>query len=84
MKDQNVSKVENILISADTKATIEACKKFGAIIELNDSTVIVKESIKIGSTVPEINTENSGTTIDVSKESKVVCPQLEATGQFFL
>ena len=29
----NNSKVENILISADTKATIEACKKFGAIIE---------------------------------------------------
>ena len=44
------SKVENILISADTKATIEACKKFGAIIEVNNSTVIVKESIKIGST----------------------------------
>ena len=62
----NNSKVENILISADTKATIEACKKFGAIIELNDSTVIVKESIKIGSTVPEINTENSGTTIRIA------------------
>ena len=60
------SKVENILISADTKATIEACKKFGAIIEVNNSTVIVKESIKIGSTVSEINTENSGTTIRIA------------------
>ncbi|MGB1429800.1 MAG: 3-phosphoshikimate 1-carboxyvinyltransferase, partial [Nitrosopumilus sp.] len=62
----NNSRVENILISADTKATIEACKKFGAVIELNDSTVIVKESIKIGSKVPEINTENSGTTIRIA------------------
>ena len=29
----NNSRIENILLSADTKATIEACKKFGAIIE---------------------------------------------------
>ena len=43
----NNSRIENILLSADTKATIEACKKFGAVIELNDSDVIVKKSIKI-------------------------------------
>ena len=62
----NNSKVENALLSADTKATIEACKKFGAVIELNDSDVIVKKSIKIGTNVPEINTENSGTTIRIA------------------
>ena len=62
----NNSKVENVLLSADTKATIEACKKFGAVIELNDSDIIVKKSIKIGTNVPEINTENSGTTIRIA------------------
>ena len=62
----NNSKVENVLLSADTKATIEACEKFGAIIEVEDSAVIVKESIKIGSKVSEINTENSGTTIRIA------------------
>ena len=62
----NNSKVENVLLSADTKATIEACEKFGAIIKVEDSAVIVKESIKIGSKVSEINTENSGTTIRIA------------------
>jgi 3-phosphoshikimate 1-carboxyvinyltransferase len=33
----NDSKIENILLSADTKATIEACKKFGANIKVNNS-----------------------------------------------
>ena len=42
----NNSKVENVLLSADTKATIEACKKFGAIIEVNNSSIIVKEAHK--------------------------------------
>ena len=62
----NNSKVENVLLSADTKATIEACKKFGAVIEVNDSDIIVKKSIKIGINVPKINTENSGTTIRIA------------------
>ena len=62
----NNSKVENALLSADTKATIEACEKFGAVIEVNDSDIIVKKSIKIGTNVPEINTENSGTTIRIA------------------
>ena len=62
----NNSKVENALLSADTKATIEACEKFGAVIEVNDSNIIVKKSIKIGTNVPEINTENSGTTIRIA------------------
>ena len=62
----NNSKVENALLSADTKATIEACKNFGANIEVNESSIIVKESIKIGTRVPEINTENSGTTMRIA------------------
>ena len=62
----NNSKVENALLSADTKATIEACEKFGAVIEVNDSDIIVKNPIKIGTNVPEINTENSGTTIRIA------------------
>ena len=60
------SRIENVLLSADTKATIEACKKFGAIIEVENSTIIVKESIKIGINVPEIDTGNSGTTIRIA------------------
>jgi 3-phosphoshikimate 1-carboxyvinyltransferase len=62
----NNSKVNNVLLSSDTLATIEACKKFGAEIEINDSSVIVKNPINLGINVPEINTENSGTTIRIA------------------
>ena len=62
----NNSKVDNVLFSADTKATIETCKKFGAIIEVKESSIIVKESINLASKVSEINTENSGTTIRIA------------------
>ena len=62
----NNSKVDNVLFSADTKATIEACKKFGAIIEVKETSIIVKESINLASKVSEINTENSGTTIRIA------------------
>ena len=62
----NDSKVKNVLLSADTKATIEACKKFGAIIEVNNSSIIVKEPIKTDIKVPEIDTGNSGTTIRIA------------------
>ena len=60
------SKVYNALFSADTKATIEACNKFGAEIEIQDSSIIVKNPIKICTNVSEINTENSGTTIRIA------------------
>jgi len=62
----NNSKVENVLLSADTIATIEACKKFGAEIETENSSIIVKNPIKFDKIVPEINTENSGTTIRIA------------------
>ncbi len=62
----NNSKVENALLSADTAATIEACKKFGAGIETQNSSIIIKNPINLGTNVPEINTENSGTTIRIA------------------
>lgn len=62
----NNSRVDNILLSADTVATIEACKKFGAEIEIENSSIIVKNPIKLGINVPEIDTENSGTTIRIA------------------
>ncbi|WP_428324519.1 3-phosphoshikimate 1-carboxyvinyltransferase [Nitrosopumilus sp.] len=62
----NNSKVENVLLSADTIATVEACKKFGADIETENSSIMVKNPIKFDRIVPEINTENSGTTIRIA------------------
>lgn len=62
----NNSKVENVLLSADTSATIDACKKFGAEIEAENSSVLVKNPINLGTNVPEINAENSGTTIRIA------------------
>lgn len=62
----NNSKVENVLLSADTMATIDTCKRFGAEIETKNSSIIVKNPIKLGITVPEINAENSGTTIRIA------------------
>ncbi|HJJ22336.1 MAG TPA: 3-phosphoshikimate 1-carboxyvinyltransferase [Nitrosopumilus sp.] len=62
----NNSRVDNVLFSEDTIATIEACKKFGAEIEIENSSIIVKNPIKLGINVPEINTENSGTTIRIA------------------
>ena len=60
------SRVDNILLSADTIATIETCKKFGAEIEMHNLSIIVKNPIRIGTDVSEINTENSGTTIRIA------------------
>ncbi len=60
------SRVDNVLLSADTIATINACNKFGAKIETQNSSIIVKDSIKLDTNVPEINTENSGTTIRIA------------------
>jgi len=62
----NNSRVDNVLLSADTIATIEACKKFGAEIEIKNSSIIVKNPIKLDTIVPEINSENSGTTIRIA------------------
>ena len=62
----NNSKVDNALFSDDTRATINACINFGALIEQENSSIIVKKSIGSGKYVPEINAENSGTTIRIA------------------
>ena len=62
----NNSRVNNVLLSADTIATINACNKFGAEIEIENLSIIVKNPIKLGTNVPQINTENSGTTIRIA------------------
>ncbi|MGH1522350.1 MAG: 3-phosphoshikimate 1-carboxyvinyltransferase, partial [Nitrosopumilus sp.] len=62
----NNSKVDNVLLSSDTIATIEACKKFGAELDVQKSSVIVKNSIKLDTKVTQIDAENSGTTIRIA------------------
>jgi len=81
----NNSKVENILHSADTVATIEACKKFGAEMKIEDSSVIVKNAIKFDRIVPEINTENSGTTIRIASGiASLFSEEISLTGDYSL
>ena len=62
----NNSKVDNVLFSDDTRATINACKNFGAKIEEKNSSILVTKPIGNGKFVPEINAENSGTTIRIA------------------
>ena len=60
------SKVDNVLLSSDTIATIEACKKFGAELEVQNSSVIIRNSIKLDTKLTQIDAENSGTTIRIA------------------
>lgn len=60
------SMVENVLFSADTDATIRACKNFGAEITQKASSITVKEAIKTGKSMPWIDAANSGTTIRIA------------------
>jgi len=62
----NNSKVDNVLFSSDTIATINACKNFGAQIEIKNTSIIVKQPIGKGKFVPKIDAENSGTTIRIA------------------
>ena len=59
------SKIENVLRSADTNATIDTCKKFGANIDDQQSTLeISNDSVSINPS--EIDAANSGTTIRIA------------------
>jgi len=58
------STIENILHSADTKATIEACKKFGAKINENDKNLVINSDSSIHAST--IDAANSGTTIRIA------------------
>ncbi len=55
------STIENILHSADTKATIEACKRFGAKINENGNNLVINSDSSIHAST--IDAANSGTTI---------------------
>lgn len=71
----NNSKVDNVLFSSDTLATINACKNFGANIEKENSSIIVKKPIGEGPFIPEINAENSGTTIRIASAIASLFPK---------
>ena len=66
------SKIENVLRSADTNATILACKNFGAQISENDAILEIKNennSIRPA----EIDVGNSGTTIRIATAIAGLC-----------
>ncbi|KAG2480993.1 MAG: 3-phosphoshikimate 1-carboxyvinyltransferase [Nitrosopumilales archaeon] len=58
------STIENILQSADTKATIVACKKFGAKINENGNNLVINSDSSIHAST--IDAANSGTTIRIA------------------
>lgn len=60
------STLRNVLLSRDTLATVNACKSFGAKIEINGSIVTIEGSEKINPQTLEIDASNSGTTIRIS------------------
>lgn len=60
------SRVENVLFSDDTGATIRACKDFGAEVVRENSSIVVKAPIDTGGSVPGIDAANSGTTIRIA------------------
>ena len=60
------STLRNVLLSRDTLATVNACKAFGAKIEINGSTVTVEGTGEIIPQTSQIDASNSGTTIRIS------------------
>ena len=56
--------IKNLLHSADTDATIEACKKFGAKIAEKDGNLVIESDSTIKESV--IDAANSGTTIRIA------------------
>ncbi len=60
------SLVDNFLESDDTKATIEACKKFGAKITQNDSSLEISGIGTNEVNAANIDAKNSGTTIRIA------------------
>lgn len=58
--------LRNVLLSRDTLATVNACKVFGAKIEINGSTVTVESTGEIIPQSHDIDASNSGTTIRIS------------------
>lgn len=60
------SVIENVLYSADTNATISACRNFGVNIIQEETRIIVENSNKIQLKPCSIDAANSGTTIRIA------------------
>ncbi len=58
--------LRNVLLSRDTLATVEACRAFGANIEINGSTVTIQSNGTIIPQTNQIDASNSGTTIRIA------------------
>lgn len=59
------STIQNVLLSRDTLATVNACRVFGAKIETSGSTVTIEGKGTIAPQTDEIDASNSGTTIRI-------------------
>src|SRR5574341_720511 len=60
------SQLDNVLLSRDTIATIDACKKFGAQIKTDGASVTIESAGEIKPSSLEIDASNSGTTIRIA------------------
>ncbi|MEK6877946.1 MAG: 3-phosphoshikimate 1-carboxyvinyltransferase, partial [Thermoproteota archaeon] len=60
------SKISNVLLSRDTIATINACKNFGAQINIDGSNLTIESSGNINLQSLQIDASNSGTTIRIA------------------
>ena len=60
------SQLNNVLLSRDTIATINACKNFGAQIKIDKSNATVESSSEINPQSSQIDASNSGTTIRIA------------------
>ncbi|MDE1850873.1 MAG: 3-phosphoshikimate 1-carboxyvinyltransferase [Candidatus Micrarchaeota archaeon] len=64
---EGVSNIKNPLLSRDTLATVDACRKFGAAITLKgDNTLVIKGRPKLDDHDRKIDASNSGTTIRIA------------------
>ena len=68
------SKLDNLLLSSDTLATVDACIAFGSQIKItgNSANVSGSSSIKLPQNI--INANNSGTTIRIMTALSSLCP----------
>ncbi len=60
------SRIKNVLFSEDTKATIMACRNFGADIMREGQDIVIKNPIQYNADVSHIDASNSGTTIRIA------------------
>lgn len=63
---QGTSVIKNALISRDTLATIDICRKLGAKIQIDEGNVIVGGAETVSFLDTKLNADNSGTTMRIS------------------